>query len=581
MSTIPANKIVQVTPSVLAAGGRALDLIAVMLTNGNRVPMGAVQPFSNADDVGTYFGSASTEKSLAEVYFQGFDNSNIKPQRVYFAQYNEDDVPAWLRTGKVSTLTLAQLQAIAVGALTITINGTAQTGAAIDLSAATSFSSAASIIEAAFVAGVQTQATCDSGTISGTTMTVAGSITGEFKAGDTITGTSVTADSIILQQLTSSEVGGVLGGAGTYELSQSSTVAVGETLTSSDTPPLVTYDSTAGAFLFTVQLDGAASTIGFGSGTLSSSIFATEATGAVTSQGADAADASTFMDGIKSITQNWATFMTTFDPDASGHDNKLAFAQWVATENNRWGYVCWDTDTAPTTTVPATTSFGYALQQGGYSGICPIFAPDATKAAFVCGAAASIDFTEHEGRITFAFKRQSGLVADVTDQTSADNLEENGYNYFGVFATANDEFRWFYPGSVSGDFLWFDSYVNQIWMNNSFQLQLMVLLDNRKSIPYNRQGYSLIEAAMLDTINTAVDVGVIRAGVTLSEAQKAEVNNDAGIAIDKVLNERGWYTQVRDATPEVRAARGSPPVTFWYMDGQSIQKINLASIELV
>jgi hypothetical protein len=38
---------------------------------------------------------------------------------------------------------------------------------------------------------------------------------------------------------------------------------------------------------------------------------------------------------------------------------------------------------------------------------------------------------------------------------------------------------------------------------------------------------------------------------------------------------------VRDAPPEVRAARGSPPCTLWYMDGQSIQRINLASIELV
>jgi len=109
----------------------------------------------------------------------------------------------------------------------------------------------------------------------------------------------------------------------------------------------------------------------------------------------------------------------------------------------------------------------------------------------------------------------------------------------------------------------------------------MVLLTNRKSIPYNQAGYSQVRAACLDQIFAAVNFGAVRAGVTLSESQKASVNNDAGLQIDKTLYQRGWYMQVSDATPAVRAARGSPPATFWYLDGQSIQKINLASIELV
>jgi len=236
--------------------------------------------------------------------------------------------------------------------------------------------------------------------------------------------------------------------------------------------------------------------------------------------------------------------------------------------------------------VPATTSLGYLLQQSDSSGTCLIGSDDngtvtASYAAFVCGSAASIDFTETNGRITFAFRKQSGLVATCTNQTAADNLIANGYNFYGAYATANDEFIWFYPGAVSGDFKWLDSFIDEIWLNNGFQLALVELLQNTKSIPYNQYGYSLIRAACLDQINAGLNFGAFRAGVTLSQAQIAEVNGDAGVAIDKTLNQQGWYLQVKDASPQVRAARGSPPCTFWYMDGQSVQKINLASIELM
>lgn len=504
MTTIPASAIVRVTPSVLAAGGRALDIIGLLLTTSTQVPIGVVQPFSNAIDVSDYFGPQANETALARIYFQGFDNSNIKPSRILFAQYPTASVAAYLRGGEIDVLTIEELQAIPVGSLTVTVNGSAYTAATVNLGSATSFSNAASIISSAF------------GTASPNVFAVS-------------------------------------------------------------------YDSIAGALKFTTAAGGSGATITYAStNALATSLFLTQDEGAVLSQGSDATDPATFMDGITQITQNWATFMTCFDPDGgNGNTVKYEFAYWNGLQNNRWGFVCWDTDLSPRSTVPDATCLGQKLLDAEISGTCLISAPDAAKAAFICGAAASIDFTEHEGRITFAFKKESGLVADITDQTTADNLEANFYNYYGVWATANDQFTFFYPGSVSGDFLWFDSYIDQIWLNQGLQLQLMVLLTNRKSIPYNRAGYDQIEAACLDQILRAVDVGVIRAGITLSNAQASAVNNDSGLKIDKTLNERGWYLQVRDAPPEVRAARGSPPCTLWYMDGQSIQRINLASIELV
>ena len=501
MSTIPASAIVQVTPGVLSAGGRGLDIVGMLLTTSARVPIGSVQPFSNATDVATYFGLGSNEAALADVYFAGFDNSNLLPQNILFTQYPTASVAAYLR-GAPLGITLTQLKALATGTLVITCNGSAYTAASVNLSTATSFSNAATIIQTAF-------------------------------------------------------------GTGTI-------------------PFGTTYDSISSSFAFTSVLTGTGATMTYAStGALATSLLLTQATGAVISQGAVAATPGPFMTALTQVTQDWATFMTCFDPDSgSGNANKLLFAQWNATQVDRWAYICWDSDASAATVVPATTSLGYLLANTANAGTCLIYAPTATYAAFICGAAASIDFTEYNGRITFAFRSQAGLQATVTDQTTGNNLIANGYNFYGAYATANDQFIFFYPGIVTGNFKWLDSYIDQIWLNQGFQLALMVLLTNTKSIPYNQAGYTLIKAACLDQINAGLNFGAFRAGITLSQAQAAEVNNAAGLVISTTLNQVGWYLQVLDASPQVRAARGSPPCTFWYMDGGAVQKINLASIEI-
>lgn len=392
-------------------------------------------------------------------------------------------------------------------------------------------------------------------------------------------------------------VGGVVQTSGSIDLSSATSYsdAAAKIQAAFTTPPFaVTYDSISGGFVFTTTATGSAATITAATTSpLATSLKLTSAAGAVTSQGADAAVPGTFMDGVVAVTQDWATFMTLFDPDVSGNTNKLAFAAWTNGQANQYAYVAWDTDAQPTVSMPDTSSLGYLLNQDDYSGTFVQWAADATegpkKAAFICGTAASIDFTRLNGRITFAFRAQTGLSADVTNQTIAHNLggdpqsigsRGNYYNFYGAYATRNDQFVWENRGFVSGPFLWFDSYVNQIWLNNAIQLALMVLLGSVNSIPYNTEGYALIEAACLDPINAAVNFGAIRAGITLSQSQIAQVNSAAGLDIADTIQQRGWYLQVADAQPQVRAARASPPCTLWYTDGQSVQSILLASIEI-
>jgi hypothetical protein len=566
VSTIPASAIVNVTPNVLAAGGDALDLNGLLLTSSTQVPIGTVQSFASATAVSDYFGASSSEAALGAVYFTGFDGSNAKPGAMLVTQYPTASVAAYLRGGDISNMTLVALQALS-GTLSVVIDGVLKSGS-VNLSGATSFSSAAGIIGNSLGIHGQ-QAASITGSISGTTLTVTGVSSGALAVGQVLSGTGVTANTYITALLTGT------GGTGTYTVNASQT-AISQTITVFG--PGATYDSISGAFTILSGSVGSLSTIAFGSGAMATSLLLTSLTGAVLSQGAAAATPSAFMDAVVAITQNWATFTTAFNPDSAGNTNKLAFMAWTSQQNDRYAYVPWENSAQATTTVPATTSLGYAMQQADYAGSILVWAADAQKSVFVMGAIATIDFTQADGRTTLKFRQQAGLVADVSDLTSSENLAANGYNFYGVYATANDEFTFFANGNISGDFVWADSYVNEIWMTNGFQLALMEFLQAKKSVPYNDAGYTAIESALADPINAAVNFGAIRPGVELSESQAASVNAEAGLSISGTLASRGWYLQVLPASPTVRAARGSPPCKFWYMDGESIQSIDLTSI---
>ena len=503
MASIPASQLVNVVPSVLSAGGTALDLNGLILTQSARAPVGAVLPFPSPAAVGAYFGLGSQEYGLAQVYFAGFTGSNTTPGSLLLTRYPEAAVGAFLRGGVISGMTLATLQALS-GSLGVTVDGHVFTTAAVSLSTATSFSSAAALLQ----------------------------------------------------------------------------TALNATLPNGGTAISVNFDSISGALVIASGTTGAASTIATPTGSLASSLMLTPATGAILSQGADAAAPGAFMAGVVSRTANWCAFTTTWEPALLEGE---AFAAWTSAQGNRYLFAAWNTD-AQNTVAGSTSTLAYAIGPNGTnsSGISVIHAPvnGAATAAFVLGAIASIDFTETNGRTTLAYKNTPGLAPDVVDGTQAANLKANGVNYYGSFATGNEEFTFLYPGSVTGPFAYIDSFVNQVWLNNELQLAVVVGLTQSKSVPYAAPGYTLITAWLTDPVEAARNFGAVVPGVALSAAQVAELKAMAGIDISQPLTNRGYYLQVKPANAQTRAARRSPPCTVWYLDGGSVQQISLASVEV-
>ena len=218
----------------------------------------------------------------------------------------------------------------------------------------------------------------------------------------------------------------------------------------------------------------------------------------------------------------------------------------------------------------------------GYNGTCPVWETGNTYlAAFVMGVAASINFNAVNGRITFAYKGQSGMVPSVTDPTTAANLIANGYNFYGAYATATQTFQFLQPGSVSGIFTWLDSYINQIWLNANFQSTWLNYLANINASPYTQSGYAGLENALQTPINAGLSFGAFRAGVVLSSSQIQEINTAAGANVAGTVSTRGWYLQILDPGPVVRAARGSPIINFWYSDGEAVQMIQANSVDVL
>jgi len=212
----------------------------MFLDNSTRVPIGTVAQFSSVDAVGAYFGLGSAEAALAAIYFAGWTGSRVKPGNMVFTQYPTAAVGAFLRGGDISGITLATLQGYN-GTLTIVINGVSYSGS-VNLSGATSFSNAATLIATALNTSPPTEASF-TGSISGTTLTVSAVGSGALGIGSVVTGAGVTGGTTI------TAFGTGTGGTGTYTVNASQSI-ISEAMTATSVVA-VTYDSVSGGFVIT------------------------------------------------------------------------------------------------------------------------------------------------------------------------------------------------------------------------------------------------------------------------------------------------------------------------------------------
>lgn len=341
----------------------------------------------------------------------------------------------------------------------------------------------------------------------------------------------------------------------------------------------ITYDAQRGRFVVTTDATGNAATVSAVTGTLATGVGLSAAAGAsLQSPGLAEDTPSSGMDRVRDMSGNWGVFSTVWEPDII---DRTGFAVWNSAQDFQFIYAAWDTDVSGLAN-DNPISFGNLVMATPYQGTLPVYG-DLLKAAGVLAWAASTNYLMTEGRNTLAFRQLvTGEPADVSNLADANALLSNGYTYYGAYASAANNYALYYNGAIGGQFLWADTFLNQIWLRRTLQQALFETLLAYKSLPYNAEGYAAVYQGCMDTVSQAVANGVIRSGVTLSPSQQAQINTQAGVAIAEQVSSLGWYLQVTDPlSTTVRSERGSPVVNFWYCDGGSIQKIVVSSTTIL
>lgn len=605
--SIPASDLVSITPRVLSGTAEGLNFNGVFLTQSVDLPADTLYPFYNASEVSDYFGANSDEYAAASAYFNAFDNSDTKPDQCYFFRHNATNSAAFVRSGTVD-LTAAQFLAavaqVTDGDFTCTINGITVTLTGISFAGVSSLSAAGDILQAAIngaqvplIAASNDFATAVTAGSAGNNLSVQitlvegnpnAGIVGEAEVG-TAEAAEAVASFTVVTLLDGEAVDTQTGLQDASELADNEYVTFDKDATLEEgTYPLeggtgdteawsgatVSFASNLNAFTITTGTAGVESSITNCSGSVAEALYLTEDQGAVYSEGADQRSYTETMAALIEEGQNWFSFTTLTEVDA---DEALELAAWSNTQYNagsQFLYVFWSDDTKMLSTSTQNDTTAAQLLELAYNGVCGVY-DSAPYAAFIMGACASVDWDKDNSTITLAYKAQSGLGANVQNQTSAAALENIKMNFVGNYASRNDNFVLLMHGAMFGEWSWIDSYLNSTWLTNELQVQILSGLQSAKRVPYNDAGYTLIRSWCSSVIERALENGVISTGVDLSTSQKTELQQEAGLDISSELFNNGYYLQINDADATVRQSRESPDMNLWYTDAGSVHRISM------
>lgn len=677
---IPASNLVSITPRVLAGSGEGLNFNGLFLSSNANLPANSLMPFYSASEVGEFFGQSSSEYTAAQVYFNGFDNSDVKPSMCYFFKHSTEPAPAFVRSAPFGTTQAQVLAAIAQinnGTFTTTINGNAHTISNLDFTGVTSLSAAASILQAAIRAveipdvaasneygtavtpgaagnnlsiviteGTPEEetpakaATCKYGSAktagaagNGLKVTLASNAstpanfdltinngTSDVFTQQDITGTTSSAlpendyiewkaDVALAVETVQLEGGADAVLTDTFDVQTTqngSTVDTQESLKNASeltdnayvtfnrvstlTPgiyplqggrdmdgdawagAIVSYASNLNAFTITTGLSGESVSIANCLGDVAQAFYLTAEQGATYSEGADPATYTETMNAAALCGQNWFSFTTMTKTTTA---EAIELAQWSNgryNEGTQFLYVMWDDSTAMLSTLTQGDTAAGQLMELNVNGTAGIY-NDVRYAAFLMGSIASIAWDRANSTLTLAFKSQSGLGANVQDESAAQALENIRMNFVGNYASRNDNFILLQHGAMFGQWSWIDSYANSTWLSNELQVQILAGLQAAKRVPYNSVGYALIRSWCTSVLERALTNGVISVNVNLSQAQKTQLQQEAGLDISNELYANGYYLQISDADATVRQARESPNISLWYTDAGAVHRI--------
>ena len=124
-----------------------------LFTTNVLLPPTTYAEFSNANDVGTFFGFASAEYARAQFYFGWVSKLISSPPKISFARWCESAVAPSIYGSATPAPSLAALNAVTAGGFTLTVAGTPTAFTGLDLAAAGSLSAVAAAVQSKIQSG--------------------------------------------------------------------------------------------------------------------------------------------------------------------------------------------------------------------------------------------------------------------------------------------------------------------------------------------------------------------------------------------------------------------------------------------
>lgn len=214
---VAASLIVLAARPECANAQYALDRL--FLEIGDDTPLGDVLPFNSETEVANYYGATSDEAKLAAEFFYGYSGSSAD---MLFTRYPFLPARAHLYGSNISNLTLGELQNIK-GSLGITSEGYKYYGS-VNLSRVTSFSEAATAIQAALNRKLPIAAVTTGSSIMPVSVSFTGSINAAvldvtaLSSGAIQIGSVITAAGLPSGVQVTSQLSGTPNGVGVYGL---------------------------------------------------------------------------------------------------------------------------------------------------------------------------------------------------------------------------------------------------------------------------------------------------------------------------------------------------------------------------
>ena len=433
-----------------------------IFVNSNGTPV----TFTNANDVGVYFGTTSEEYLRALFYFSWISKNTLSPQSISYAYYTPVNISpvivgAYLNLLSPAT-TLATLQAVTNGTLVLTLGATTNTITAVNLSTATSLTQVASMIQSAINA--------QSG---GTMWSLA----------------------LVLYQSSNGRSSFVFSGG---NASSPAVAVVGTAMSGTDLAPLLGWANTG------LQYPA----------------------GPVVSNGIAAQTPDVALTNSTTISDNFGSFLFTNSSDITTSEITVA-ATWNAAQYQLFMYLVAVTASNFSTVSTNLASISGSIMTLTPA-LTPVEYPEMVPG--MIEAATNYLGINSVQNYMFQQFDLTPSVTDDTDATTYNNASVNYYGETQTAGQQLSFYQLgvMTGGSVSTDITDPGVYANEAWLKSAAGAIIMSLLLATPYVPANTRGASQIVAVLQSVIDQALLNGTISVGGFLTSVQKLYITDITG-----------------------------------------------------